>query len=189
MELVSCCEEDCDADGANVLECEKEHCEVQGVKQLKAMRALSTDEADFMGSVKCRMTQADRATLMDMPFYKNSGISEKRKHTRYPLVVQSCLLHSGASWSWTKEMIDTICERASSNLEVIGVRNWSRPQDPIAQDYTTTIGGVKESISTPGPRGVCLELRRAKSNSTSQKKGFAKNGGDETEVLLLARSM
>ena len=53
---------------------------------------------------------------MDVAIHKNKGISEKRKHTKYQLVVRP--LHSSQKWSWTEDL--GMGEKA--NLEVIGAR-------------------------------------------------------------------
>ena len=61
-----------------------------------------------MSAMKFRMRKSDKALWMVMKFYKNKWIAEGRKHKRYREVVQSSLLHSCESWSWNKEMIDTL---------------------------------------------------------------------------------
>ena len=83
-------------------ECGGHQPKLRKVNQMKCMGALITSEADPLSAMRHKMCQADRVMRMDMAFYQNKGIFEKRKHTRHAVVVQSCLLHSSESWSWTK---------------------------------------------------------------------------------------
>ena len=73
--------------------------EVREVKAMKAVEALITSEADSMSALRLRMGQADKALWADMKFYKNKGISEGKKHGRYRVVVQACILHSCEGWN------------------------------------------------------------------------------------------
>ena len=57
-----------------------------------------------------------------MQFYKNKGTAEGRKHRGYREVVQSCILHSCESWSWNKEMVDTVHGRESRYLDLLSSR-------------------------------------------------------------------
>ena len=70
------------------------------------------------------MNKADKAMCMDMEFYKNKGIAEGKKHRKYREVVQSCILHSRESWSWNKEMVDTLRGR---NLDLMSSKRGSGP--------------------------------------------------------------
>ena len=82
--------------------------DIKEVTSLQAMGALISKEADSMTALKFRMNKADKAMWMDMEFYTNKGIAEGKKHRKYREVVQSCILHSCESWSWNKEMVDTL---------------------------------------------------------------------------------
>ena len=63
-----------------------------------------------------------------MEFYKNEGIAEGRKHERYREVVQSCILHSCESWSWNKDMVDTLHGWESRNLDLMTSRRWAQTE-------------------------------------------------------------
>ena len=78
------------------------------VSHMICMGALIASEAEPLSAMRHRMCQADRVMRMDMAFYQNEGMSERRKQTRHAEVVQSCLLHSSESWSWTEELVDAV---------------------------------------------------------------------------------
>ena len=89
---------------------------IKDVNALQGMGAMITQEADPMSAMSFRMSNADKASWADMKFYKNGGIAEGRKHRGYREVVQSCVLHSRESWSWNKDMVDTLHGWESRNL-------------------------------------------------------------------------
>ena len=124
MELISWCL--CEEVGDIHIEDGGKNHVIQEVESLKATGALITKEADSMSAMKFRMNKADRALWMYMEFYKNKGIAEGRKHRRYRQVVQSCILHSCESWSWNKEMVDTLHGWASRNLDLMSSRRWAQ---------------------------------------------------------------
>ena len=95
---------------------------IKEVTTMQAMGALISEEADSMSA----LNKADKALWMDMIFYKNNGIAEGRKHKRYREVVQSCILHSCESWSWNKEMVDTLHGWESRNLDLMSSRRWAQ---------------------------------------------------------------
>ena len=99
---------------------------IKEVTTLQAMGARISKEADSMSALKFRMNKADKALWMDMEFYKNNGIAEGRKHKRYREVVQSCILHSFESWSWNKELVDTLHGWESRNLDLMRSRRWAQ---------------------------------------------------------------
>ena len=99
---------------------------IKEVTSLQAMGALISKEADSMSALKFRMNKADKALWMDMKFYKNNGIAEGRKHKWYREVVQSCIIHSCESWSWNKEMVDTLHGWESRNVDLMSSRRWAQ---------------------------------------------------------------
>ena len=125
------------------------------------MGALISKEADMMSALKFRMNKADKALWTDMKFYKNKGIAEERKHKRYREVVQSCILHSCESWSWNKEMVDTLHGWESRNLDLMSSRRWAQ-------------------------KGLSLEWFRANQIRQARKR-FADRGGENIEFLVLQR--
>ena len=96
-----------------------------------------------------------------MGFYKIKGISEKMKHGRYRAAVPACILHSRAGWSWTEEVVDTVHEQESWNLDIIKARNQRN-------------------------KGVSLDLFRAHQIRIARER-FAKHGGQDVEYLLSQR--
>ena len=50
---------------------------------------------------------------------KNQGTAEGRKHKRYRELVPSCILHSCDSWSWNKEMVNTLHGWESRKLDLL----------------------------------------------------------------------
>ena len=107
------------------------------------------------------MRKADKALWMDMKFYKNHGIAEGRKHKSYRAVVQPCLLHSCAGWSWNDEMVDALRGWESRNLDLMRSRKWVE-------------------------RGLSLQWFRANQIRKATKM-FAERGGQSIEWLVLQR--
>ena len=54
---------------------------------------------------------------------QNKEVAEGRKHKSYREVVP---LHSCESWSWNKEMVDTLHGWESRNLDVMSTRKWEK---------------------------------------------------------------
>ena len=94
-----------------------------------------------------------------MKFYKNTGIAEGRKHKRYREVVQSCILHSCESWTWNKEMVDTLHGWESRNLDLMSSKRWAQT-------------------------GLSLERFRANQIRKARQR-FAEGGGENIEYLVL----
>ena len=107
------------------------------------MDALITSEADSMSALRFRMCKADEALWFDMTC---QGISEGRKHGRYRAVVQACILHSCESWSWTKELADTIDGWESRNLEI-----------PLRDQKEDQFGTHSSKPDSDGEQEICKE--------------------------------
>ena len=61
-----------------------------------------------MSAMSHRMKKAISAMRAEMYKHKNPGIPEKRKHERCKQVVQASFLHTSPTWSWTKELANTL---------------------------------------------------------------------------------
>ena len=60
-----------------------------------------------MSAMRHRMNKAMSAMRAEMYFYKNPCVLERRKHEKYKQAVQASL-HTRETWSWTKELADTL---------------------------------------------------------------------------------
>ena len=96
-----------------------------------------------------------------MKFYKSKRVAEGKKHKTYRVVVQSCTLHSCESWSWNKEIVDTLHGWESRNLDLMSSRRWAR-------------------------KGLSLEWFRANQIREARRR-FAEGGGENIEQLVLQR--
>ena len=104
---------------------------IREVDALNGMGALNTKEAVSMGAMKNRLNKVDKANWTDMKFYKNNAIAGRRKHKRFREVVQSCILHSSESWSWSKEMVHALHGWESWNLDHIEVKKMGTKGDEL----------------------------------------------------------
>ena len=134
---------------------------IKEVTTLQVMGALISKETDSMSALKFHTNKADKALWMDIKFFKNKGIAVGRKHKRYREVVQSCILHSCESWSWNKEMVDTLHGWESRNLDLMSSRRWAQT-------------------------GLSLEWFRAYQIRKARKR-FADRGEENIEYLVLQR--
>ena len=93
-------------------------------------------------------------------FDKNPCIPERRKHERCWQIVQSSLLHTSETWSWTKGLTDTLHGFESRCRGTIGTSKWKSGNVPLDIHRQT-------------------QIRRARR--------FAAHGGTWIEELVLKR--
>ena len=154
---------------------------IKEVAALQAMGALISKEADSMSTLKFRMNKADSALWLDMKFYENNGIAEGRKHKRYREVAQSCILHSCESWSWNKEVEDTLHAGESRKLD-LSLRRWAETGLSLEWFWANQIRKARKRFAEGGEENIeYLVLQRIWSY---KEKTFDKKRNKMTDKMM-----